>query len=166
MAGTRKCPHCGVSYEAEAVLCVRCGVDLRTGRHYEQKVELAEEDEPRISPPVWVWLFVREALPGLFRPGVLLLSIAVGALGLVFLAFGVLMSIAFMVVIAGMMIGGLGLVLYAQAAAWLVDGELNLLPDELTDFNSVQWLIFMILVALPFVGFFVLFKVAADRLGM
>jgi transcription elongation factor Elf1 len=54
---TRRCPSCGAQMEAGAVVCVSCGLDLRTGQRYDSVTEKASSG-PRFSeepPEANVW---------------------------------------------------------------------------------------------------------------
>ena len=151
----RNCPECGAIYDAEAVLCVRCGVDLKTGRRHRQTVHSSENDPPAEPPEptpgagAYLWQFIRDYFPGFFRPMLLLVSLLVGALGMVILAMGIGITALFGTVFTGVAICGVGFVLYLQGVAWIQGGDYSLLPDQMTDFDSNDWMIFILLWGAP-----------------
>ena len=145
------CPSCGQATAPDAVICVNCGLNLKTGRWVladtegEGKGATAGGARPL---PCRAARLVAESLPGLFRPLVLiaaLLAAGVGggllALGLRFLHMGMALS--------GCLLGAGGVVVHAQGMAWLVDGGLSFLPDALTDFEGASWGVFVVLVLVP-----------------
>ena len=159
---TTTCPACGEAIAAGAALCVRCGLDLRTGTAVHTSVgaeEEPEEDEAPPSLPLRVLTFVGEWLPGLLRPHVVALSIVVGLIGLGVLAFG-LALLALGALITCFMAGAIGVIIYAQAAVWLLDGELTWLVEALTNLDGPRWALFFALLVLPFVSVFLLVHVA------
>ena len=112
--------------------------------------EDAQDEEP-ISPLLRCVLFVGEYLPGLFRPKALILSIVCAATG--FAILGLAMFIALLGgLLSAFVIGGFGLICYAQALAMLLHGEPALLSEALSELNAWQWLLFIVLLAAPFAG--------------
>jgi len=155
----RVCPACGEAAAPGAVICVHCGLNLRTGTPTHTALEDAAEPEEERPPslPVRAVMLVGEWTPGLLRPVVLLLSVVVGLLGLGILAFGIgLLGMG--AVISCFAVGAAGVIVYAHAAAWIVDGEVSLLSEALTNFEGGRWLVFFVLLALPFVSVFLLVK--------
>ncbi|MFW6108640.1 MAG: zinc ribbon domain-containing protein, partial [bacterium] len=75
-AGGGPCPACGQPVAAGAVICVHCGLDLKTGvlmatRAGEEGAPGAGDDEDEEAPPSAPWravMLVAEYLPGLLRP--------------------------------------------------------------------------------------------------
>ena len=155
----RACPGCGEAYGTDVVVCVACGIDLRTGRRIQTAAETrltpvedeAPAEEAR-SLPVRLLLFVGGLAPGLFRPLVLVLSIVVVALGLGIMGFGmVIFQVGALIGAVAIMAGGL--VVYAQAIAWVLAGSICLLPEAMVDFDSNQWTMFLAIVLLPILAF-------------
>jgi hypothetical protein len=137
-------------YDAPFVVCIHCGMNLRTRRVEKPEVTREEDDEENVGPSgsrrAAVW--VAEYLPGLFRPVVLVVSILLGIVGLAICAFAV--SLVFV----GLLLGSIGAasvggVAYAQAVAWFLTGEFRMLVDALVDFDSTRWMIFAVLLFLP-----------------
>jgi len=55
-------------------------------------------------------------------------------------------------------VGGIGVVVYAQAVAWLLDGELCWLVEALTNLEGPRWALFFALLLFPFVSIFLLIR--------
>lgn len=154
------CPGCRRTFEPDVRICTRCGIDLATGRRIERE-PVEETPVPSEEPIPWY------ALPIAAFPGVLVLrtlvgSIVLGVLALVclglfffFLALGVLFT--------AVATGAVALILYGQALAWLMTGELNLLHEALTDFNGTQWTVWLAFLLAP--GLVGLGLLAAIRAG-
>jgi hypothetical protein len=53
-------------------------------------------------------------------------------------------------VLEACMVGGFGLILYGQALAMMLTGESGLLHELLADFSGRQWLVFFVLLFMPF----------------
>ena len=161
-AGARRCPGCGVAYGREIVICIPCGIRLETGERIETRYESEPESEPAAErdgdsaepeadpapPPVFV-LWLAAWLPGLLHPLTLILSLlaiilaaAVAWLSLLVFSFGA--------VLAAIAMGAAGLVLYAQAVAWILIGEVRLLHDALMDFDTRRWGLFLLFIGGPF----------------
>ena len=55
-----RCPYCRAEYETKFVVCVRCGMNLKTGRHEEIAVGGDDEEDAEAGPSkarvaaVWV----------------------------------------------------------------------------------------------------------------
>ncbi len=164
MAGDlRTCPRCSGVYPQDVVVCVRCGIDLRTG----QPLPTAQDapDEPDEAPPPWWRLgpaYFAACFPGLLRPTVLIGAMLAGVLGLVVILLGLMLILGFMVVLSGSFVAAGGLVIWAQGAAWIVQGEYGMLHDQLADFDGVQWNLFLLLVAAPIVLLVILMTLAAE----
>ena len=174
MSKSRTCPGCGRDYEPAVNICVECGIDLRTGRQLASHIEPADDepdtDEPfddeevRINPFYRMVIVVAQMFPGLIRPGLLITSVLMAALGLTISVFGLIVFFGFGLmltpVLIGVMITGVGVVAYAQAVAWLIMGEFMLLVECLSEFDSKQWNLFFILLALPIVALALAIKFA------
>jgi len=143
--GTRlHCPQCGTSWPAGTVLCVRCGMNLLTGeRTAPPPAPAALEEEPETRLERFAGRF-----PGLFRAKTLVLSLIVLAMAagcfvlcVVLLSMGVVMTAA--------TAGGVGLILYAQAVAWILTGEIQLLVEAMTEFDGPRWNAFILALIIP-----------------
>jgi len=153
----RQCPSCGGYLAQGMVVCLNCGLNLDTGKRVATTTERAEDAEEPPAPPTRAFLFVANLMPGLFRIKVLLLAVVMAlaafgvlGLGLFFMMLGVWLS-AFAIA-AG------GVVIYGQAVAWLLDGELTLLSNALADFDGPKWWIFFGLLSVPLVVLFLLLR--------
>ncbi|KAF0241040.1 MAG: hypothetical protein FD180_4650 [Planctomycetota bacterium] len=138
------CPQCGASWPAGTVLCVRCGMNLLTGeRTAPPPASPTLEEEPETRLERFAGRF-----PGLFRPKTLVLSLIVLAMAaccfvlcIVLLSMGVVMTAA--------TAGGVGLILYAQAVAWILTGEIQLLVEAMTEFDGPRWNAFILALIIP-----------------
>jgi len=52
--------------------------------------------------------------------------------------------------IGAILVGGAGVVFYSQGVAWLISGDLSLLPQALSDFDGARWALFFALLLTPF----------------
>ena len=157
-AAVRSCSGCGSPMAADAVICLQCGMNLETGERAQTQVqaqpaqeapEPEEEEEEELTTADRVTVVIGEWVPGLFKPKVLIASTIVTLIGLalMWLTLYLIQQGTGMVAI---MFAGLGLMVYAQALAWLLTGELQLLTDALADFDAYRWGIFLILWLTPF----------------
>jgi hypothetical protein len=83
----------------------------------------------------------------LFRPKVLVagllmtvLALGIGVLALVAAVFGAVLS--------AMFIGGLAVLCYWTALAWIFTGDICMPSEALADFNGTQWMLFVALTGL------------------
>lgn len=159
----RPCPRCSAALDPSAIVCHRCGVNLETGLLPKEVAGQQGEDAaggvPRLEPARLVEA-VGEWLPGLFRPGLLILAILCSLAG--FVAMGYCLALlAFGLPLAACMVGGLGLIVYGQGLAMLIQGETGLLHELLTDMDGKRWTLFLALLFAPFV---ILYFVLRNRL--
>jgi len=162
------CPRCQCDRGADAVLCIDCGIDLRTGRpiptaHGDdaeppRRVARAKEAPP---PPAWA-LAIGAWLPGLLRlstalAGILVSLLAAGVAALALFIFS--LGAPF----AAVTIGAAGLILHAQGVARLLSGRLGLLHDVLTEIDGRRWGLFLLLTGGPLATGLVLLKVASGE---
>jgi hypothetical protein len=138
------CPACNVTWPPETVICVKCGLNLRTGARV-----WAPPPEPEVEPESAVERFAT-TFPGLFRPRTLIASIVAAGLAIVCEVLCVIM-LTWGVFISAVSVGALGLVLYAQAVAWILAGELQLLLNAMVEFDGRRWNAFFIAVVAPVV---------------
>jgi len=159
MATTRECPKCGNEYGVDVVICVPCGVDLRTGH------ELTTETDPEKKPAggMRALLFVGNLAPGLFRPAVLITAILLAVGGWVAFSFG--MAMVAMVPLGAISLGAGGLIIYAQAIAMVLGGGFMLLHDAMVDFDGRQWTLFFVILGTPLAAIFILINLAAQSAG-
>ena len=155
--GTAPCPGCGEPMATDAAICVHCGYNARTGRRLATATGIEEPEEPPPALPIRAVMFVGEWMPGLLRPLVLILSILVGIVGLGILVFG-LALFAMGAMLTAFAAGALGVIVYAQGIAWLLDGEFTWLTDALTELDGYRWGLFFVLLVLPFVSLFLLVR--------
>jgi hypothetical protein len=150
------CPRCNAPLDPGAVLCHRCGTNLRTGRSPAEigpEESAADLEEPRPSVLVEAVEYIGAYLPGLFRPWLLIRTILWSVAGIAAMGFCVFL-VVLGAVIEACMVGGFGLILYAQGLAILIQGEAGLLHEILADMKSGQWLVFLALLFVPFAGFY------------
>ena len=154
-----RCPACGTVAPPGAVICVECGLNLKTGTptRISPDDEQPDEEAPP-SAPMRALMFVAEWMPGLLRPLVLVASIVASLLGLGLLIFGLALFFSGIGILAGMAAGGVGVIVFAQGIAWLIDGSLVWLTDALVEFDGPRWGIFFVLLATPFVALFLLIR--------
>ncbi len=171
MSEGRTCRMCGRAFPPEVVICIDCGVDLRTGRILETTIGVEEEEEPVRAPdpaaqllPPWM-LAVGRICPGFFSPFTLVMAvvafvaaIAIGLLGLFVLSLGALM--------AAISIGAVAFLSYAQSLAFLLGGDVRLLQNVLADLDGPRWGVFVLLTFGPLlVGFMIAVWVAKVAAG-
>lgn len=144
-SGPLLCPGCGESYGGDSAICVRCGIDLRSGEVLARDAGPGQEAEER--PPWWAWF--PALCPGFFQVKTLVVSLLALVLGavcvglcLLFLAMGVMFT--------AVSAGAVGVILYAQAVAMILTGEIALLNDALAEFDGSRWTAFFFALAIPF----------------
>ena len=157
MDTARRCPKCATEYPAETVICVWCGVDLRTGEAVATEVgevrgpaPSGEAAESQPGAGRTLLRVVGGVVPGLFRPVFLVVSILVGCIGLGMLWFALVL---FQVggLFAAVAVGAGGLIVYAQGIGWILAGEFAMLHECLADLDGKQWMVFFVVVSAPFV---------------
>ena len=139
--GNRPCPSCGKRLVPNAVICVHCGHHLRRGGRVQSATATGHAaSRSRLPSPFAT--FIGEWLPGLVRLRVLLwaLALAAPAIGLIWGTF--VWFLTFQAPAACVLAAAIGLIIYAQAIAWILDGELSLLQDALASFDGVRWVLF------------------------
>ena len=146
---------------SDAVICLQCGLNRETGERAQTQVqtqpaqetpapvEEEEDEEEELTTADRVTVVIGEWAPGLFKPKVLIASTIVTLIGfaLMWLTLYLIQQGTGMVAI---MFAGFGLMVYSQALAWLLTGELQLLTDALADFDAYRWVLFLILCLTPF----------------
>jgi len=158
MSTKRHCKRCDAELDDLAVLCVRCGANALTGEQHQSQIDEPVEEPPPIGRLEYAVRFIPALFPGLTHPGVLLLSVVCLLFSATAIFFGMLIALAFMAFYEGMIMTGFGVVVYAQVVAWLLTGELRILPDCMMDFESIHWNVFFLLIALPLFSFYLLIQ--------
>ena len=137
------CPVCGRSFPAGTVICVDCGVNLRTGEPLKTDEELRAEQEAAYPKHL---RFLAGLAPGLFRRHTLIWAAVVGVPG----------CLLYLSAVAGslyspfaLMLVTIPLIIYAHAVGFLLSGEVTLLPFAIMEFDWAQWLLFILLLLLP-----------------
>ncbi len=146
MAEGRRCWRCGTEYGPDTVICVRCGIDLLTG----EEIHADADEQERPAAPMRALLFVGELVPGLFRPALLIVSLLTACVGLAVMRFA-LLFLEWGAVLAVCAIGAGGLIIYAQAIALILNGSFCLLHDALAELDGKRWMLFFLLLSVPFV---------------
>jgi hypothetical protein len=135
----RVCWKCGTEYGDSVRICVRCGIDLVTG------VQLGGPgDDTDPEGALGALAFLDSWMPGVFRPLLMLASIAVGMVGVWVTLFALSLG---MVVALGM--GAGGLIIYGHAVGWMLLGRFATLTTALSEIESKQWALFFSLMAVP-----------------
>jgi hypothetical protein len=144
-----RCVSCGTSYPATKRVCVRCGIDLKTGLYLDGHIKPEDEQpEAELTRMQAVADLARQLLPGLSEP----LLAALSAAGLILssvISWYALWALREMEITGGAAMIGLALVINAQAMAWIVTGELQSLVNALVDMGD-RMPYFLALTVLPF----------------
>lgn len=156
----KKCPECGAYCESDAVICVRCGINLKTGMKMAPVSTFDIEGELTSGERALVWL--HDWVPGLLRPLVLIISIVTGAAGLGIMALS-LFLLGLGAAISAFTVGAVGLIVWAQGIGWIMNGEFWLLTDILVEFDGKRWTVFFVLVIMPLVVAFGLAKHIVEK---
>jgi len=155
----RTCPHCGTDYPSETVICIQCGIDLRTGS------ELETEADPVRGPSAGMQAlqFVGDLMPGLFRPVLLIVALLVAVAGFGIMWLG--LAIFFMgAVLGAIAIMAAGLVVYAQAIGWVLTGRFSMLSECLAELDRNQWPLFFVVLFAPIVLLLIAFNLAGGQM--
>jgi len=149
------CPRCSARVERNDKFCSRCGLRMDSaGGPAPHETDGADE------PGLLFHLVESLAalIPGLFRPWVLLAIVL-----LTLLAIGVILFSVFVItlgaLIEGFFVAGFGLMIYGQAMALLVYGEMGLLHDILADLDARRVWLWLVLTLAPVAGFLLLLRI-------
>ena len=145
MEDRRVCWKCGEAYPEEVLICVECGVDLRTG----DELKTNEEPEEPLRPVQKVAAFIGELAPGLFRPVLLVFSIIIMIVGLLVMAFG--MGLMALAPISSFTIGAAGVIVYAHGISWILGVECGFLSGVLAEFDGKRWVLFFVILWAPMI---------------
>lgn len=144
------CWKCGAEYAPEVTVCVKCGINLETGD--EMKTRTGDDAREPTGGEKALGV-IGDWMPGLVRPGVVALSIPVALGGLAVMAFGFgFLGLRQYINIGTTILTGIpGLLLYAQAVAWMISGRIVWLHEALADFAGRHWALFFSFMTLLFV---------------
>jgi hypothetical protein len=140
------CWKCGEAYPEEVLICVKCGIDLRSG----DEIKTYEDSEEPLTPLQKGAAFIGSLMPGLFRPILAMVSVAVMAIGLFVMALSVGMS--GLVPLSSISIGAAGLIVYAHGISWLLGGECGFLSSTLAELDARRWVLFFVILWAPIVA--------------
>ena len=166
MSETIRCRNCGASYALDARLCVKCGTDLITGKAVFTRTGVEEVDEAELeAEPTLrdtVMSIVGGLFPGLFRSSVVLLSL-LGLGGASFIGAYAIWAIYEGSITGAAMMLGLAVLLNAQAMAWLVTGEIQLLVEAVSEMGGrIAYYIPLVLVSLASLSWVVWVMLSID----
>ncbi|NOY75750.1 MAG: hypothetical protein GXP32_08150 [Kiritimatiellaeota bacterium] len=139
------CPDCGNPVEPGARICVSCGYNFDTGKKVEKHIPVYGEN---FSRPRKVLCWVADMVPGLFRPGTLVLFILSVIISLMIFYLG-LFVIGMGAMLSGIMIASFSLVVYAHGVGWLMTGEIQMLRGAMVELTGGRWTMFLFLVFAP-----------------
>ena len=160
VAGSRttasRCPGCGSPLAPDTVICLECGMNLKTGQSVRAQREPATpaaeeeaEEEEALTPAEKLCVLLGDWVPGIFRPSILIASIIVVLIGLGVMA-GCVVLLAMRAVFLALILGAGGLIIYGQGLALLISGQFYLITDALAEFDGNKWCLFLILLLIPF----------------
>ena len=136
MSDTIQCKKCGARYDPGTRLCVRCGTDLKTGKPLKTEIGVDEtEVDSSASRGGLAKSLLVALLPGLFQPAVLIVSLlglgiasVIGGYALWAVHEGEITGAAAMMLLA--------IAINAQAMAWIVTGEFQVLVESLSEMGG------------------------------
>ena len=146
MEDRRVCWKCGEAYPEEVLICVECGIDLRSG----DEIKTDEGAEEPLTPLQKGAAFIGNLVPGLFRPILAMVSFAVMAIGLFVMALSLGMS--GLVPLSSISIGAAGVIVYAHGISWILGGECGFLSSVLVEFDARRWVLFFVILCAPLVA--------------
>jgi hypothetical protein len=152
MEDRRVCWKCGEAYPEEVLICVECGIDLRSG----DEIKAGDDPEEPLTPLQKVGVFIGSLMPGLFRPALLMSSVGVMAIGLLVMAFAIGMTR--LVLLGSFAIGGSGVIVYAHGISWLLVGDFGFLSSTLAELDGKRWVLFFVILWAPLAVVLVMVK--------
>jgi hypothetical protein len=152
MEDRRVCWKCGEAYPEEVVICVECGIDLRSG----DEIKAGDDPEESLTPLQKGVAFIASLVPGLFRPALAMASVVVMAIGLLVMAFAI--SLSAVVPLSAFPIGAAGLIVYAHGVSWLLGGWCGFLNSTLAELDARRWVLFFVILWAPIVAVLVIAK--------
>jgi len=148
----KQCPKCGRLWDESDRFCGNCGEVLRAAPRVPRPAEPA-------LPPAVLWLM--DLCPGLFKPVVLVFSLAGIALALV--AFWLsLFMIQMGGLIAAFAIGGGGVMVYWMSLSWLLYGYIVVPVEAMSEFQGKHWTALVLATLVPGALFLLLMKMASS----
>ncbi len=154
MEDRRVCWKCGEAYPEEVLICVECGIDLRSG----DEIKADDDPEEPLTPLQKVAAFIGKLAPGLFRPALAIASVGVMAIGLFVMAFAI--SMAVLIPVGAFAIGAGGVIVYAHGIAWILAGECGFLSSTLVELDGKRWALFFVILWAPIGVVFAIMKSA------
>lgn len=154
MEDRRVCWKCGEAYPEEVVICVECGIDLRSG----DEIKAGDDPEEPLTPLQKCAVFIGKLMPGLFRPALAMASVGVMVIGLFVMAFAI--SMAVLISLGAFAIGGAGVIVYAHGISWLLGGEFGFLSSTLAELDAKRWVLFFVILWAPIGVFLAIVKFA------
>ena len=133
-------------------------MNLRTGERMGTRFGGREREiEPEPDPFGPATMFFLDSFPGLFNPKIvalaLLLAVISAAVAVVFLAIASLGA-----VFAAFAIGAVALIIWGQALAMILSGEIGFLSSCMIEFDAKRWCWFIIFIVAPVVATFTLVR--------
>lgn len=152
-----RCNFCKAPVSPEHTICPECGYNRRTGRMSENVLQNNNDIQEEEGLPFHLLTiqFISELMPGLFRPGLLIVTFLLTVAGFFVMGLGIFIF-SLGAVGSAMGIAGAGLVVYGQALGVLLYGEWALLSECLAEFDGRRWLLFFFLLFSPFAALFFL----------
>jgi len=157
------CPSCRKPVTPDAVICLNCGFNLKTGEvlHTATSTAEPETDEAEQEAPLTgrerMFEILGQWVPGLFRPKVVVSALIVAAIGLAVMGLGATLFTSGMV-LAPLLVAVGGAIIFAQGIVWFFDGEICLLHDALTNLEGNQLFVLTLCLAAPVITLFAAMK--------
>lgn len=138
------CPACQHLIEPGVVICMKCGLNLKTGEQLETQIHKHD------NTPWWLKFlrFVYDVMPGIFRPLTIIAFILCLVLTFVLVWLG-LFIISLGAFLSGIAICSAALMVHAQGVAFLLAGEIQALKSAVVDFTERQMYAFGLMVFGP-----------------
>ena len=150
MEEANRCGSCGTSYPASKRVCVRCGIDLKTGLYLDGRVKIDDEEpEADLTRLEAIADLLRQLLPGRSDPVIVALSVGGLILSSV-ISWYAIWALRETEITGGAAMIGLALVVNAQVMAWIITGELQSLVNALVEMGG-RMPYFVALTVLPFI---------------
>ena len=141
----RYCWRCRSYYPPETKVCTRCGVDLETGDELAGPEDSGDRERAGLANRLAV--FVDAWMPGLLRPGIVILSVITALVGCAIMFFFLLFFPT--ILPAKLIFAGAGLILYGHAIGFMMSGRPCKLHEALGELSGGQWVLFLTILSLP-----------------